>query len=325
MPDARDRVAAALREARSVVICAHVGPDGDAIGSVLGLTRALRALGIDAVPTLANDRTPPVTYRFLEGETLWQSAPDLAPPELFVALDTPVSSRLGVAEELMRSAARVVVIDHHPDTPDFGDLVWSDPSMSATGQLVWRLLPALGVTPDATIARCLYVALVTDTGRFSYDNTTPAALRDAAAMLDRGVDPAEVARHVYQERSTSSLALEATALERLTIANGGHVVWSYLTDADFTATGALPEEAEQLPDAIRSLGGIDVAMLFRIRAGEIRVNLRAKTGFDVGAVGRALGGGGHRGAAGLTWHGEDLDAALASLLPLLPGAETTLE
>jgi len=314
-------IAATLRGAGQVVVCAHVSPDGDAIGSVLGLTLALRDAGIDATPTLANDRTPPVTYSFLPGFDLWRQVKELEAPDIFVALDTPVASRLGAAEPLMRAAQRVIVLDHHPDEPLWGDMVFTDASMAATGQIVWRLLPALGVTPSADVARCLYVSLITDTGRFSYDNTTPEALRAAAAMLDAGADPAEAARHVYQERSARSLALEALVLERLTRANGGHVVWSYLTDADFAATGALPEEAEHLPDAIRSLGGIDVAVLVRVKGDEIRVNLRAKTGFDVGAVGRALGGGGHRAAAGLTWEGSAIEPLLERLLPLLPGGE----
>jgi phosphoesterase RecJ-like protein len=316
-----DAVASALRDAERVVVCAHVSPDGDAIGSVLGLTLALREAGIDATPTLANDRTPPVTYSFLPGFDLWRRVPELDVPDTFVALDTPVASRLGIAEPLMHAARRVIVLDHHPDQPLYGNVTFTDAAMAATGQIVWRLLPALGVTPSAEIARCLYVALMTDTGRFSYDNTTPAALRDAAAMLDAGADPAEAARHVYQERSARSLALEALVLERLTRANSGRVVWSHLTDADFEVTGALPEEAEHLPDAIRSLGGIDVAALFRVKGDEIRVNLRAKTGFDVGAVGRALGGGGHRAAAGLTWEGSALEPLLERLLPLLPGGD----
>ena len=317
-----DAVAAALLEAERVVVCAHVGPDGDAIGSVLGLTLALRDAGIDATPTLANDRTPPVTYSFLPGFDLWRPVSQLDAPDTFVALDTPVASRLGIAEPLMRAASRVIVLDHHPDQPLYGDTTFTDASMAATGQIVWRLLPALGAAPSTQIARCLYVALMTDTGRFTYDNTTPAALRDAAEMLDAGADPAEAARHVYQERSARSLALEALTLERLTRANGGRIVWSHLTDADFEATGALPEEAEHLPDAIRSLGGIDVAVFFRVKGDEIRVNLRAKTGFDVGAVGRELGGGGHRAAAGLTWKGSELEPLLARLLPLLPGGDT---
>lgn len=314
-------VAAALRDAGRVVVCAHVSPDGDAIGSVLGLTIALRDAGIDATPTLANDRTPPSTYAFLPGFDLWRPVAGLDVPDTFVAVDTPVASRLGIAEPLMRAARRVIVLDHHPDQPLYGDVVCTDAEMAATGQIVWRLLPKLPVTPSAEIARCLYVALMTDTGRFSYDNTTSAALRDAAAMLDAGADPAEAARHVYQERSARSLALEALVLERLSHANSGRVVWSHLTDSDFETTGALPEEAEHLPDAIRSLGGIDVAVLFRVKGDEIRVNLRAKTGFDVGAVGRELGGGGHRAAAGLTWQGSALEPLLDRLLPMLPGGD----
>ena len=294
------RAAVALRKARSVVVCAHVRPDGDAVGSVLGMTLALRAAGIAAVPTLADERPAPSTYAFLPGHSLYVPAADLASPDVFVALDTPVPERLGVARALMESASEIVIIDHHPDAQHYGAHCVCDATMAATGQMVWRLLPALDVKATPEIALPLYVALMTDTGRFSYDNTSPDALRDAAQMLESGVDPAQAARQVYQERSVASLELEGLALSRLRTIADGRIAWTYLTDEDFEATGALPEEAEHLPDAIRVLGGIDVAVLLRQKGNEVRGNLRAKSGADVGSVARMLGGGGHRAAAGFT-------------------------
>ncbi len=315
------RAAVALRHAESVVVCAHVRPDGDAIGSVLGMTLALRAAGIPAVPTLADDRDAPTTYSFLPGFSLFVPARDLEAPQAFVALDTPIPERLGVARGLMESAETVVVFDHHPDAQNFGTDCVCDPAFAATGQIVWRFLEALEVKPTDEIALPLYVALMTDTGRFAYDNTTPDALRDAAAMLEAGVVPSEAARLVYQERSSASLEIEAKTLERLTVANGGRVAWTYLTDEDFEATGALPEEAEHLPDAIRVLGGIDVALLLRQKGTEVRGNLRAKTGADVGSVARALGGGGHRAAAGFTVEDATVADVARQVLGLLPGGE----
>lgn len=313
------RAAVALRRAKSVVVCGHVRPDGDAIGSVLGLTLALRALGIHAVPTLADDREPPRSYSFLPGFALFTRAGDLDVPDVFVALDTPVPDRLGVARELMEKSGTVVMLDHHPDARSYAEHVIADPSAAATGQLVWRLLDALGVAPSAEIAEPLYVALMTDTGRFAYDNTSPSALREAADMVDAGADPADAARHVYQERSGASLSLEALALSRLTVANEGHVAWTYLTDDDFVVTGVLPEEAEHLPDAIRVIGGIDVALLLREQGEEIRGNLRSKTGYDVGSVARSFGGGGHRAASGFSVSGSSLEAVVRDVLAMLPG------
>ncbi len=313
--------AVALRRASSVVICAHVRPDGDAIGSVLALTLALREMGIPAIPTLADDRSASSTYDWLPGFRLYARAADLEAPAVFVALDTPIPERLGVAAALAEAAEKVIVIDHHPDARRYGDVHVLDETASATGQLVWELLDALDHKPSSDVALCCYAALLTDTGRFQYQNTTARALRDAAEMLEAGVDPADAARLIYQNRSAASLALEARCMSRLTLANNGHVAYAWVTDEDFEVTGALPEEAEHLPDAVRSLGGIDVALLMRERGGEVRVNLRAKLGFDVSAVARRFGGGGHAAASGFTWEQPGVDSLLPELLSLLPGAD----
>lgn len=319
MQAALHHVAVALRRAPSVVVCAHVRPDGDAIGSVLGLTLALRELGVPAVPTLADDREPPSTYRWLPGAGLFVGANDLEPPSVFVALDTPVIDRLGVASRLAESADKVIVIDHHPDAREYGDVHALDPAASATGQLVWWLLDALDFVPTPEIALCCYTALVTDTGRFSFQNTTSRALRDAADMIDAGVDPAEVARIVYQSRTREAIALDGIALSRLECPNGGRVAYTYVTDEDFETTGAKPEEAEHLPEVVRSVEGAEVAVLLRQKGTEVRGNLRSKGSFDVGAVARRFGGGGHAPAAGFTVEDSTVDAVIAEILPLLPG------
>lgn len=308
-----------LKKAGSVVVCAHVRPDGDAIGSVLGMTLALRTAGIPAVPTLANPGPAPTTYAFLPGHSLYVPAIDLDPPDVFVALDTPVPERLGEAQRLMESASSTVLFDHHPDASAYADICVCDPTMAATGQMVWRFLDALEVEPTPEVALALYVALITDTGRFSYDNTTPSALRDAARMLEAGVDPAYASRMVYQERSGASLEVEARALSRLQTVNAGRVAWTFLTDADFEQSGALPEEAEHVVDAVRALGGVDVVVLLRQKGTEVRGNLRAKTGVDVGVIARAFGGGGHRAAAGFTVLDSTVDEVVTRLLPMLPG------
>jgi bifunctional oligoribonuclease and PAP phosphatase NrnA len=310
----------ALTRASSVVVCGHVRPDGDAIGSTLGLTLALREAGISAVPTLANRETPPTTYDFLPGFGLFVAAEQLEAPQVFVAVDSPNPERLGLAEPLMRGAETVIVVDHHPDAQEFGQISVVDAKAAATGQLIWGLAKALVAVPSADVALCCYVGLMTDTGRFSYDNTCADAFRAAAEMVEAGVNPSETSRLVYQSRSRASLAIEARAMCRLTVANDGHVAYAWVDDDDFAELGVLPEEAESLPDAVRVLRGIEVAFLMRQAGGEVRVNLRAKTGFDVGSVARLFGGGGHRAASGLTFQGT-MAELLPKLLPLLPGGE----
>ena len=315
------RVAVELRKARSVVIGSHVKPDGDAMGSVLALTLALRDLGIPAVPTLADDAPPPSSYSFLPGFSLFVPAADLEAPGVFVALDTPNPERLGSAADLMAAADLTIVCDHHPDNVSFGDVNVIDAHAAASGQMVWRILEALDYTPTADVALCCWVALATDTGRFSYSNTSPDALRDGAAMLETGVDPAEASRLVYENRSLASIVLEGLVVSRLTLANGGRVAYSWVDETDYDETGARPEETEHLIDALRTLGGIDVVALFRTHPDTVRVNLRAKSGFDVGAVCRRFGGGGHAPAAGFT-HDGSLESLLPALLALLPGSDS---
>jgi phosphoesterase RecJ-like protein len=314
--------ALALRKARSVVVCAHVRPDGDAVGSVLALTLALRDAGVHALPTLADEGvTAPATYAFLPGYELYTPAADLEAPEVFVALDSPNPQRIGAAQALAESAGTLLVIDHHPDAEEWGALNVLDPHAASTSQIVWRLLDQVGVRPSADVALCCYVALLTDTGSFQYDNTTPQALRDAAEMIEAGVAPAAAARDVYQSRRPEALALQARAMSRLTVANSGHVAYSWIDQNDFDETGAIASEAEMLTDAIRTLAGVDVVVFFRLKPGEVRAGLRAKSGFDVAEVAHRFGGGGHKAAAGLTWEGE-LDALLSELLPLLPGGKS---
>jgi phosphoesterase RecJ-like protein len=312
-------VAVALRRADSAVVCAHVRPDGDAIGSVLALTLALRSIGVPAIPTLATHGAPvPTTYTFLPGSRLFADVGDLGVPSTFIALDVPNLERLGDAGDLARQAKTLVVLDHHPDAREYGTVNVLDSSASSTSQMIWHLLKALDIPPSPDVALCCYVGLITDTGRFQYDNTTPQSLRDAAEMLDAGVDPADASRLVFQNRTPGSLALEALVMSRLQVANSGLVAWSWLAPADLAETGALAEEAEMLPDAVRLLGGIEAVVLVRETPETTRVGLRAKSGYDVGSVAREFGGGGHRAASGFDWTGSR-DELMAALLPKLPG------
>lgn len=316
--DALARAAAVLAGARSVVVGSHVDPDGDAIGSTLALAAALDLAGVPVTVVSAHGRGCPVTYAFLPGAERYVPAAAVPPHDVFVALDSPVLARLGDAAALAAAADRLVAIDHHPDATIEATVRVFDSTAAATGLLVWRLLPHLGVKPTRGIALCAYTALLSDTGRFSYANTTPDALRAAAEMVEAGVDPHAVYAAIYENRSAAAHALIARTLERVTLANAGRVAYSWIEATDFVETGALPEESENLIDQLRPLAGIDVAFLAKSGDGVVRVSLRAKGAADVGAVAHVFGGGGHRAAAGFTYEGT-LPALLEVLLPALPG------
>lgn len=310
--------AKALRSARDIVVCAHVDPDGDAVGSVLGLTLALDKLGIPVTPTLADDVPAPGAYAFLPGFDRYRPVSELDVPDVFVALDTPTPARLGVALPLAECCRDRVIIDHHPDSACFMSSVCTiDPSAASTGELVWELLPQLGVAPDSDIATCLYTSLVTDTGRFQYTNTSPRTLRNAADMADAGVDLHSIYAHVYESRSAGALELVGRTLSRITLANGGAVAYSWIDDEDLAECRVTASETETLIDQVRQLRGVDAVFLVKFQQGQAKVSLRSKGQADVGSVARALGGGGHRAAAGFTWHGP-MDALLDELLPRLP-------
>jgi phosphoesterase RecJ-like protein len=322
MCDARStdaEVAAALLAAPSVVLCAHVTPDGDAIGAVLGLTLALRKAGVRAVPTLADDRDVPVTYRFLEGADLYRPIAELEAPDTFVVLDTPSWPRLGIGEPLARASRQVIVIDHHADDACFGALNLVDVGAASTASIVWRLLPLLGVTPDKAIASACYTALLTDTGRFSYGNTSSLALRDAAAMLDAGADAFNIYTRVYESRSSCALNLLGRVLARITTAPGGRVAYSWMTEADLTETGAGNADTENIVDVVRQVEKVDAVVFFKEQSDVTKVSLRAKCPtLDIGSVARELGGGGHFAAAGASLPVR-LEEAIQVVLSRLPG------
>lgn len=313
------RTAAALRSAGTVAVCSHVDPDGDAVGSTLAATHALLACGVNAVPVLAGGEAAPKTYAFLPGAGLYRTVGSLdAVPDVVLALDAPDPARLGEASGLLADADVVIVMDHHPDNRGYGSVNLADETAPATGTLVWELLPALGVAPTPDIATCLYTALMTDTGRFSYSNATPHAFRTAAELIEHGADPNALYSAVYENRSAGFLALAARVVSRLTVVDGGSIAYSWVDEADLSATSVDPAETENLIDEIRVLGGVAVIALLKVRDGVVKGSLRAKGDADVGAAARALGGGGHRAAAGFTIFG-GLDDAVARLLATLRG------
>ncbi|HEY5468230.1 MAG TPA: DHH family phosphoesterase [Coriobacteriia bacterium] len=321
-PSAEAAAAAALLGASRVIVCGHVTADGDAVGSVLALTMALRSVGVEAVATLADHNSAPSTYEFLTGFDLYRPAADLQPADVFVALDTPSFSRLGVAESLARAARTIVVIDHHADNESFGAVDLVDTSAASASSIVWRLVRVLGVTPDAAIASACYAGLITDTGRFSYGNTTPLALRDAAAMIEAGADARSIYTRIYESRSAASLALLGRVLSRVTLANGGRIAYSWMNDDDLTETGALAEDTENIVDVFRQIGSVDAVVFFKVQHDAVNVSLRAKCPtLDVAAVAHVFGGGGHTAAAGAAAP-LPLGSAIEAVLAQLPGASS---
>jgi phosphoesterase RecJ-like protein len=296
-------VAEAIRAHDRFVVVTHENPDGDALGSLLAMTLALRALGKDAVMYLTGDVPTPGEYGFLGLDDLQRSLPADFAERVLVAVDCASERRIGESREPVDGAAFVIDVDHHHDNTLFGDVNMIVADASSTAEMVRDLLRELGVELTPQIAEALYVGLVTDTGRFQYTNTTPKALRLAAELVEAGADVHGIFRQVYETVQFGKLKLLARALERAEVYEGGRLVISYLVKEDFAEVGAEEPYSEGIIDYLRSVEGSEMVALIRepprADGPARRVSLRSSHDeIDVSAIARERDGGGHRQAAG---------------------------
>src|SRR5438067_6536996 len=271
-------VADALREHDRFLLVTHENPDGDALGSLLAMKLALDQLGKDAVMYLYGEAPLPREYAFMPLAELRRQLPDDWRERVLIALDCANESRIGPEPEPLASAPLVIDIDHHHDNSRFGGLNLVGAGASSTGEVLRDLFAELGVDLTPEIAEALYIALVTDTGRFQYTNTTPRALRLAAELVEAGADVHRIFQWVYETVQFAKLKLLARALERAQVYDGGRVVVSYLLRTDFTDIGPAEAYSEGIIDYLRMVEGADMAALIREpRDGPRRISLRAST------------------------------------------------
>jgi bifunctional oligoribonuclease and PAP phosphatase NrnA len=299
-------VADAIRSNDRFLVTTHENPDGDALGSLLATKLALDSLGKDVTLYLAGEAPLPGEYAWMPFGGLERKLPPDAGERVLLAVDCANESRLGPDPEVLASAPLVVNVDHHHDNTRFGAVNLVVPDASSTGEILRDLFDELGVELTPEIAEPLYIALVTDTGRFQYANTTPKALRLAAELVEAGADVHKVFQVVYENVQFAKLKLLARALERAQVYEGGRLVVSYLLRDDFAEVGAAEPYSEGIIDYLRAVEGADMAALIREppRSGapQRRVSLRASSDeVDVSAIARKSGsGGGHRQAAGFS-------------------------
>ncbi len=309
-------VVAALREHDRFVVVTHENPDGDALGSLLAMTLALRQLGKDVLMYLAGSLPLPREYAFMPLEGLLRELPADMEERTLVAVDCAKADRMGPDTTPIDRAQYVVDIDHHHDNTRFGDVNLIVADASSTGEVLRDVFGELGVTITPDIAEPLYIALVTDTGRFQYTNTTPKSLRLAAELVDAGADVHAVFQQVYESVEFAKLKLLARALERARVLEGGLIVVSHLVRTDFAEVGAAEPYSEGIIDYLRAVEGAELAALIREPPREDaarRISLRASIDeLDVSAIARAFGGGGHRQAAGF-----QSEASIAEITELI--------
>jgi len=301
-----DAVVEALRAGDRFVVTSHDNPDGDALGSLFATHLALSSLGKDSVMVLGGEQPLSGEFGFLrlEEQGLLRAAPDDVSDRVLVAVDCAQESRI-VEPTLLGSSTTTLNIDHHHDNTRFGDVDLVVEDASSTAEVLADVFDGLGVTRTPEIAEALYTAVVTDTGRFQYSNTSPKALRLAADLVEDGADVGKVFVEVYESTPFPKLRLLARALEHATELAGGRVVVSELRREDFEAAGADEPYSEGVIDHLRAVDGAELVALVRElpegaparRKGSLRSH---PDGVDVSVIARSFGGGGHRRAAGFS-------------------------
>jgi phosphoesterase RecJ-like protein len=300
-----ERVSAELLSRDRFLLTAHEGPDGDALGSLLGMHQLLTQLGKDAVMFLAAKEFPlPIEYRFLPLEEVFHEPPADMADRTVVFLDCGNIDRMPV-DFLTDGGNDVINIDHHHDNTRFGDFNLVDVGASCTAEIVYDIAIGLGAQITQEMASALYVGLITDTGKFMYENTDAHTHRVAAELIDAGVDVDDTYRRLYEHVPLEKLRLVSRALEGIQRHCGDRLVLTYITAADYRETGAGEEMTEGVIDHLRSIDGAKVAAVIRDLGNRGRaarkVSLRSSEGdVDVSAIARKHGGGGHKRAAGFS-------------------------
>ncbi|HEX3812637.1 MAG TPA: bifunctional oligoribonuclease/PAP phosphatase NrnA [Mycobacteriales bacterium] len=322
-----DAAVAALSTAGAVTVACHIHPDGDALGSVLALGQALRNRGTRVTVSFSEPYVVPAQLRILPGQDLLVPPADVPNEnEVFVAVDTASAQRLGTLRERAESAARLIVLDHHASNSGFGDVLLLDTDAAAAGLVVAELIDRLRIPYDSGIAACLYAAIASDTGSFRFGNTTPDTHLLAARLLSVGFPHDELNRSLFDTRPAGWLRMLAGALDRAVIEPfalaGVGLVWTAVTAADLARDGLPFDQAESVIDVLRTTENAGVAAVFKEQSpGVWIVSTRSRGRWDVATACTALGGGGHRFAAGYTAYGE-LPAVVAQLRAALDGTES---
>jgi len=310
-------VAEAIRSHDRFLLVTHENPDGDALGSILGAQFALQQLGKDSVMFLSGALDVPQEYGFMALDGLNRTLPEDAYERVLLALDCATAKRTGIADADLDRFPLTIDVDHHHDNTRFGSLNLIVPNASSTGEILRDVLRELDVELTPAIAEALYIALVTDTGRFQYTNTTPKSLRLAAELVEAGVDVHRVFQGIYESVDFAKLKLLARALERAQVYDGGRLVVSYLLRSDFNELGIGEEYAEGIIDYLRAVDGAEMAATIREPPeppdAQRRISMRASSDeLDVSEIARKRSGGGHRQAAGFSTD-ESVDEIVAFL------------
>ncbi|HOV78724.1 MAG TPA: bifunctional oligoribonuclease/PAP phosphatase NrnA [Bacillota bacterium] len=298
-------IAEAIKRSQNVLICGHITPDGDSLGSILALGLSLEKLGKKV--TMAGPDPVPAIYDFLPGASRFRTG---SPPEdkfdTLIVLDCSVPERLGEGyRELLERDLVVINIDHHAGSVSFGTYRYVDRLTASVGEIIFELLDMLGIEITLEAAICLYTAIVTDTGSFQFENTTPDTHRRVARLLEIGVPAARINVKLYEEKPRESVLLLGAALNTLSFSPCGKVCWMTVDRELIKKSGAEDEHTEGLVNYARSIRGVLVGLLFHeISENKYKISFRSKEPLDVNKIAAVFGGGGHSKAAGCVLQGD---------------------
>lgn len=309
--------ASAITGASELSLVCHVGPDGDALGSMLGLAEAASNAGKSVMATFGSPFVVPDNLSFLPTDHLVKPQDLPSQPEVLVVLDAGSADRIGELAANAGKAEIVVVLDHHVTNEGFGDVSFVDSGAAATGEIVFDLLELAGWDLTPSIANSLLTAIVTDTGRFQYSNTTPRTLEIASKLVAAGAVPTLIGQRVYEEAPFGYLKAASAAMDRAVLDEDLSVVSSFITEHDLEAADADWGDIDGLIDTIRLAREADTAVLAKVhRDGRVKVSMRSRGATDVGSLAASFGGGGHRLASGFTDERE-VDAVITQVLAKL--------
>ncbi len=317
----------AIKKYKRFLITAHINLEGDSLGSQLAMKELLERAGKEAV-IVDSDKAPDI-YKFLPRvDEVKNAVPAGEEFDAVMVVDCPTLKRVGRLKDVITKGRVVINVDHHISNENFGDINWVDANASSAGEMVYRLFKGMGIPLTKEIALYLYIAVLTDTGSFNYDNTSNITHNVASDLLGYGVEPAIVSEHVYESRSTADIKLLGMVLTTLTVNDRGDVAYLVLTRDMLKKTGLEPSRSEGFINYARSIDNVKVAIMFKEEPGEsnrIAVSFRSKSCIDVNGIAAFFGGGGHMKASGCTIEG-DLEAAkkrvLARVEEVLDGRNT---
>ncbi|MCP4230886.1 MAG: hypothetical protein GY771_12180 [bacterium] len=294
----RSKIKKIIRESRDVAVAAHVNPDGDAVGSILGTVMILNDNGIPSYPV--SIKNPPKKYRFIEGFGDFYEPPKSGNPDLLLAFDTGSDERLDdPARAIYTNGVKTIAIDHHVSNPGFGVAHWVDKAYASTSMMLFELFSEMDFTISKQAAIAYYTALVTDTGHFTFSNTDAAAHEAAARLVQLGAEPVEIAKHIGGDRPMRMLHLLGAALSTLTYFSDNRAAYISITRKMQEKFGIRESSPEDIAQYARIVSGVQLGIFFHeLDTGYVKVSFRGNDGMDVRVIAERLGGGGHAAASG---------------------------